>query len=206
MRRPHISVPSRDSQLCGALECCLASLEGTPEARLSQSEVQHLLTAATEALRLLPLLLGQLQQQEAGAEEPAEAMAAAARQAARRCLQTAVLAGSLLFSYTAQQINNGCMAHTESEPSQFIVRMLQLQFAAALPLRAQVLELHTTVCRLLAWQRSAGGQSDTRWAGSTWQEVWPMLCALSAQSFEDPDPCYPGAIRQGTLAVWPGCG
>lgn len=167
-----------------------------------------MLTAATAALRLLPLLLGkqQLQQEEAGAAEPAEATAAAARQAGRHCLQTAVLAGNLLFSYIAQQINNGLMAHTEPEPSQFIVWMLQLQFAAALPLRAQVLELHTTVCRLPAWQRLGGGLSDTRWAGSTWQEVWPMIIILSTQSFEEPDPCYPGAIRQGTLAVWPGCG
>lgn len=104
-----------------------------------------MLTAATAALRLLPLLLGkqQLQQEEAGAAEPAEATAAAARQAGRRCLQTAELAGNLLFSYIAQQINNGLMAYTEPEPSQFIVWMLQLQFAAALPLRAQVLELHT---------------------------------------------------------------
>lgn len=175
------------------------SLEGTPHVQLSTRDLQSLLTDGTAALRLLPLLLVQLQQQELGAAEgSAEGAAAAAARLAQRCLQTALLAGTALNGHVVAEVADGLKQAAEQMPEYDpVLSMIQLVHQAAMPLQPQVHALHAAVCRLLAWQRSAGGPAARGLAGDSWHGLWSLLETLLMNSFAKPDPRYPGVIRQG---------
>lgn len=109
--------------------------------------------ACPAALRLLPLLLTELQVERASAADLPGAAAAAAKQLARRCLKAALL----------------CEAVVEQQCLQAPRRPGQQQASCISQLEPDLHSLHTAACQLAHWlaARSSSGSDDLSWRVAT---------------------------------------